>query len=230
MHFLTRSFLATTIALVLFGCDFKGSTPKPTPPAPVTNIATEFRTREDLKPDLAPPNTANIILNGIQIPVTLKEKRDNNAIIYSWIVDSSKESGEPVEVESEKYFASNDLFSFAATAHEKYDPPISLIQYPLTVGNSWEWAGDVIIGKNRTKAKAKITSSADVLNLTTGKISALLITVELVYEGNAVPNVRNLKFWFKPGAGLIRRELWGSSTREPSGSGAKQDPIAPEPE
>jgi hypothetical protein len=217
MTFPTRFALFIIPAISLAGCGLLGkSTPKPAPVPPPTNIETEFRTNDDLHPDVAPPAEANIILNGTQIPVTLKEKRDGNAIIYSWIVDSTSESGTPVEVESEKYFSSKDIFSFAATAHEKYDPPLNLIRYPLTVGDSWDWSGDVIIGKNRTKASAKITSSADSLNLSAGKTETLLITVDLTYEGKSAPSVRQLKFWFKPGLGLIRRELWGSSTREPS--------------
>ncbi|MFM9873157.1 MAG: hypothetical protein ACKVQS_06790 [Fimbriimonadaceae bacterium] len=227
MPSLVRLSLLVFLAISITGCVPKPTTPEPTPPSQPTSIATEFRTRDDLKPDVAPPNEANIILNGTQIPVTLEEKRDSNSIIYSWIVDPKKESGEPVDVESEKYFSSKDLFSFAATAHEKYDPPISLIQYPLTVGNAWDWAGDVIVGKNRTKAKAKITSSADILNLPSGKLSALLITVDLTYEGKATPSVRKLKFWFKPGSGLVRRELWGSSTREPRRTNSDPDAIAP---
>jgi|GEM_PF-915552 len=229
---MTSSFkigLLLTPALLLTGCGMFGSTPsaKPSPAPTPTNIETEFRTNDDLKPDVAPPAEAHIILSGTEIPVTLTEKRESNSIVYSWMVDAEGETGTPVEVEREKYFSSKDLFSFAATAHEKYDPPLNLIRYPLTVGDSWDWSGDVVIGKNRTKANAKITSSADTLNLPAGNTSALLITVDLTYAGNAAPSVRQLKFWFKPGMGLIRRELWGSSTREPSRPLPPPDSEAP---
>lgn len=212
-----KTTFALPLLLVAFlvGCTPPAAKPNPTPEPEPVSIPQEFANRDALKPGASPPREANLILNGTEIPVVLKEKRDSNFIVYSWIVDPAGESGEPVEVESEKYFDTTDLFSFAATAQEKYDPPISLIQYPMTVGKGWEWAGEVITGKSKAKAKASVSSKSDTLNLSTGKVSALMVVVELAYDGISSPNKRELKFWFEPGKGLIRRELWASSTRTP---------------
>jgi hypothetical protein len=208
-------FALATLGLV--GCfptqeGIKVGTP---PDVPITPIAQDFQSEADLKASTTPPKLANIILSGTSIPVVLQEKRTQNVITYTWIVDSNKESGEPVEVESEKYFFNGKLFSFAATAHEQYNPPINLIRYPMTVGDTWEWAGDVIFGKTKAKAKATITTSAEEVNLDTGKFSALKVNVEVNFEANSAPKKRELTFFFKPGEGLIRRELWASSTRTP---------------
>lgn len=206
-----------TISLSLTGCFLtKATDPKPADPAqPTTTLSKQFSSQEDLKPTIAPPKEANLILNGTVIPVTLRETRKDNSITYSWIVDDAGESGEPVEVESEKYFASHELFSFSATAHERYNPAINLLRYPLTVGDTWDWNGEVIVGVSKRKASAKIETSAAQLNLPNTKITTLLVKVTLTYEATQSPGTRELKFWFKPGEGLVRRELWGSSTREP---------------
>lgn len=206
--------LILTIGMV--GCFPDSKTPKPTPePEQPVGISQQYKNSEELKPEVSPPKEANLVLNGTKIPVTLQEKREGNAITYTWIVDEGRETGEPVEVESEKYFFTGDLMSFSATAHEKYDPAINLIRYPLNVSDSWEWAGEVITGKTRNKATATITTQEDTLNLAGGKVSALLVLVKLNYTEIAAPGSRELKFWFKPGEGLIRRDLWASSTREP---------------
>lgn len=213
----TASFLPLIVAVCLAGCEVQGKEiqPVPSPDAEPTAIPQEFGNRDALKPGASPPKEASLILNGTEIPVVLKEKRETGFVLYSWIVDSSGEAGDPVEVESEKYFDTTDLFSFAATAQEKYDPPISLVQYPMTVGKGWDWAGEVITGKTRAKATATISSKSDTLNLPSGKVATLMVKVDLRYEGISSPNKRELKFWFEPGHGLIRRELWASSTRTP---------------
>lgn len=217
MKFTAALLLISILAVV--GCDKLSVSPSETKPdqnpQPVSSLAKLFQKQADLKPEVAPPREANLILNGTVIPVTLKETRKDNSIVYQWLVDDAEESGKPAEAESEKYFSTADVFSFSATAHEQYDPAINLIKYPLNVGDSWDWAGEVIVGKTRRKATAKVTTSADPLNLPNDKISALLVKVDLVYGGTANPAARELKFWFKPGEGLIRRELWASSTREP---------------
>lgn len=206
---------SSVLALGFVGCVQPKTTPKPAPTPTPVGISQEFRTGEELRPDVSPPKEANLILSGTEIPVTLREKREGDSIIYTWMVDDGQESGEPVEVESEKYFFNGKIFSFSATAHEKYNPAINLIRYPLTVGQKWDWTGEVITGKVRNKATAVITTQEDALNLPGGKVSTLMVKVELNYTEIAAPGTRELKFWFQPGAGLIRRDLWASSTRGP---------------
>ena len=217
MKSLLPLFAISIISAGLAGCDFTyapQTKPGPEDEEPI-GISQTFKDSKDLKPEIAPPKEANLVLNGTEIPVTLIEKRDGNSITYTWMVDEGRESGDPVEVESEKYFFTGDLFSFSATAHEKYDPAINLIRYPLNIGDTWEWNGEVITGKTRNKATATIATRSDPLNLPGGKVSTLLVTVKLNYLEITEPSSRELKFWFQPGAGLIRRELWASSTRTP---------------
>ncbi|MBX3114266.1 MAG: hypothetical protein KF836_06840 [Fimbriimonadaceae bacterium] len=227
------SFFAAVglIAFTLAGCvpppaKSSGTTVPTTPEPP--KIDSVFQTAESLKPEVAPPKEANIILTGTSIPVELKETRKENQVSYTWVVDPKSESGDPVEVETEKYFFNDSVFSFAGTAHEKYDPPIRLIQYPLEVGSTWEWTGNIITGQIKSPAKATISTSADTANWASGKVNTLLVKVTLEFAARTSPTARELKFWFKPGEGLIRRDLWDSSTRElranPPGTPAPESP------
>jgi len=216
--------------LITVGCET--TAPKPgsevnVPPEP-PKIESIFQTADSLKPDVAPPKEANIILTGTSIPVELKEIRKENQVSFVWVVDPKSESGNPVEVETEKYFYNDSVFSFAGTAHEKYDPPIRLITYPLEVGSTWEWNGNIITGQIKSPAKATITTSADTANWASGKVNTLLVKVNLEFVARTSPTSRELKFWFKPGEGLIKRDLWDSSTRElrasPPGTTAPENP------
>jgi hypothetical protein len=217
--------------LVIAGCQPPAPKPGPeinTPPEP-PKIESIFQTADSLKPEVSPPKEANIILTGTSIPVELTEIQKENQVSYVWIVDPKSESGDPVEVETEKYFYNDSVFSFAGTAHEKYDPPIRLIKYPLEVGTSWEWTGNIITGQIKSPAKATITTSADTANWASGKVNTLLVKVNLEFAARTSPTSRELKFWFKPGEGLIRRDLWDSSTRELRAS-APGTPVPENPE
>jgi len=210
--------------LALAGC-VKGDEVAPgqpvAPPDP-PKIETIYQTADSLKPDASPPKQADIILAGTSIAVELQETRKNNELILVWMVDPNTEAGGPVEVEREKYFYSDSIFSFAGTGHEKYDPPINLIRYPLEVGATWDWSGKIISGQTTNLAKAKISTSPDSPNLASGKVNTLLVKVVLEYVNTTSPMARELKFWFKPGEGIIQRDLWDSSTR------MLRAPIAPE--
>ena len=215
-------------SLFLIGCDSRIAV-KPDPKAPdeaetVAPISSSFQTQDDLKPDVLPPKEATVILTGAQIPVVLDAKKTDEKLVLRWITDSNKESGDPVEVETEVYLTSDEGFSISRAPHETYEPPIRLIRYPLEVGDTWDWNGKIQSGVNIYPASATITTSSDALNLASGKFPALLVTVEVKTSAGAVATKRNLKFWFQPEKGLIRREFWQSSTRDPRA----EDPGAPE--
>ncbi len=205
---------AASLLLGLTACVNNGqSSAAPTNPS---RIAATYQTARELKPNVAPPEFANLILSGTPIPVRLQEVRSGNSLTLDWLADPDGETGgDPVQVESEKYTFSDSYFAFAGTEHEQYDPPISLVKYPFEVGTPSDWAGLVIVGKIKTKATAEITSEAETLNLAVGNIDTVAVTVQISFEGESAPKTRQLKFWFQPGAGVIKRELWSSSTREP---------------
>jgi len=223
------ALVLAVLSLALIGCDKKlvvspSGTDAPNVPEAVDPISSSFQTQDDLKPGELPPKEATVILTGAQIPVVLDAKRSGEKIVLRWITDAAKESGDPVEVETEVYLSGDEGFSIARAPHETYDPPIRLIRYPLEVGDTWEWSGTIQSGVNVYPASATISTSSDALNLASGKFPALLVTAEVKTSAGAVATKRNLKFWFQPEKGLIRREFWQSSTREPR----VDDPATPE--
>lgn len=207
--------LAGLLPLVLVGCIFNRENSNPST-QPATKIPATYQTIADLKPDVNPPEKGNLILGGTPIAVQLDPAHTATTLTLNWMVDSEgRTGGDPVKVESEKYTYSDAFFAFAGTDYEKYDPPIPLAKFPLTVGEGWDWTGSVQVGKTKTKAKATIDPETETLNLAVGNIDALKVTVVLTFDDESAPKQRTLVFWFKPGEGIIKRELWSSSTREP---------------
>ena len=140
--------LGAAAIMALSGCvGDKNPKPQGNESANSTRIATTYQTAADLKPGIAPPKLANLILSGTSIPVELQETRSGNSLTLNWMADpEGKTGGDPVIVESEKYRFSDSYFAFAGTDHEQYDPPIPLVKYPLEVGSTGEWSGLVTLG------------------------------------------------------------------------------------
>lgn len=173
-------------------------------------IAATYLKEADLQPGVPPPTAARVLLRGTEIPVVLQVSDDNDLVHFNWVTEYG------VEVESEAYLSNEQGFYFVEAPLEKFDPPMPLVEYPLEIGKEWKWSGYVIYGRHKYPAKADLVAARETLNLPTGHAQALRIDVHLVYDANSPERtVRELKFWFEPGKGLIKREFHDGSTREP---------------
>lgn len=86
-------------------------------------------------------------------------------------------------------------------------PPMPVIQYPMSVGKSWEWKGvlktpgTAINGSAtlRVASKDKIVTSAGTFNAYRVELK---LTVEAQGQSMTIPN----SYWFAPGVGLVKQE------------------------
>ena len=179
-------------------------------------ISKTYNTPKDLNPAVNPPDTANLILGGRLIEVHLQEIRNDSSVIFAWLTPPSGSGQEGVEIEREKYGFSNTGFSLLAGPAESFESGIPLIKFPFTIGDSYDWEGVQYLGKNKRTAKAKVTTSAEQVNLETGNFETVLVTIDLTVEtGTPGGSQSQFKFWIKPGEGVVKREFGFSSTREP---------------
>lgn len=214
----TASIVAITVAagMALVACVPEVKEGGPTDPMDEpAQITSSFRDAASLKPDALPPKAANLVLASAEIPVELKANVENGKMTLVWLADYEEKIGKPVVAETESYMFSDAGFSFVSGPHESFDPAIRLIKYPLTVGDKWDWNGKVVTGMTSARAKAQIETSADTLNIPYGNFGTLLVTVKMHMDTGTEGVNRTFKFWFKPGEGLIARELGQSSSRQP---------------
>ncbi|MGE0002373.1 MAG: hypothetical protein AB7F50_05940 [Fimbriimonadaceae bacterium] len=152
---------------------------------------------------------ANLILAGTKIPVDVEEERD--ASRYKILVLAHDET-----LEEESYVVGESEFLFESLSGERFQPPIPIVRFPFKVGDGWDWTGEAYLGPNGRAATAKVTTNRDQLNLASGNLDTVQVSINLVVQTSKTVNAdRKLQFWIKPKAGIVRREFGSSSLREP---------------
>jgi hypothetical protein len=163
------------------------------------------------RPDHPPYVRANLVLSGTVVPVQVTASRQGDQVRLR--LDAHGET-----LEEELYRLDGDAFRMEYAVGERFDPPVTLMQSPVRPGETWEWAGTLSVGPLSRRATANVVTSREELNLPGGPYDALRVNVTLSLDsGKATPAVRELRFWFAKGRGLVRREFGASSTREPAG-------------
>ena len=118
--------------------------------------------------------------------------------------------------EKESYKYDDESFRFTRCNDEIYSPGLTLLQFPFNAGDEWTWSGLYRIGDRDRKASAVIKTSSERLYTLAGEFDTVLVVCELEIESGSIePVYKELKFWFVPGKGLIRRESQHSPSREP---------------
>lgn len=173
------------------------------------SLPTAFATEDELKPANLPYEEANLVLAGTQVPVVMDELREEGRLTFNLRTHGAT-------VESETYVFDKTGFRFAEGTGERYDPPIPLVRYPVKAGEVWKWKGKIIQGGVTYGGQADISAETYTLNMASGQFESLQVLVELKIDaGSPEAAERNLKFWFVPQRGLMRREFGASSIREP---------------
>ena len=185
--------------------------PQSAPPAPGVTKGTGAYIGEkaDLKPDADPGPKAKLVLAGTVIPVEVKVKpAGEDFAIDLWY------NGELFEEEQYKDGATG--FSLVNAAGETYSPPITLLMFPMNIGDSWKWSGQMLTGPAGRDATAVVRTLSDKVDTGTQE-EALLVEVDLsMYSGNtSQPAQRRLSFWFVRNKGLLKREFGSSTSRVP---------------
>lgn len=186
----------------VFGCGGPQAEDRPSAKA-------QYPNHEALGADKLERDEANLILAGTKIPVAIRQERDGDR--YKILVRAFDQT-----LEEESYRISKDEFLFEHLSGERFEPPIPIVRFPLTVGDKWDWTGDAFLGPLSRPASATVSTANDKLNLASGNLETVRVVVDLtVKTGRGTMADRKLQFWIKPRAGVVRREFGSSSLREP---------------
>src|SRR5687768_15919938 len=95
---------------------------------------TLYRTSGELKPDANPGPKAVLRLLTTDIPVEVDQEVEANEMTLELIA-----KGEVIEVE--KYRSTIEKFELLQAASESFDPPLTLLRFPLETGAQYTWEG-----------------------------------------------------------------------------------------
>jgi hypothetical protein len=182
-------------------------------PKVVDIVGPYFADKESISPSTPPAKDATLTLSGSPFKVTVKtEKRGTHYRIFLM------NDGE--EFDREEYEDSFQAFRLLQAGGEHYEPPIDLLQFPMNVGKSWEWKGQIVVADNPQAAEAKVETAEDKQIVDGAPMEAVRVTVTLKFTvvagGKNEVAQRVLTFWFAKDQGLFRRQYDWVSVREPA--------------
>jgi len=192
------------VALLSAHCNRSDSS-KPEPTGDRQNLTSI----EEFRPNALPYTSAALVLAGTVIPVQMKETPHAGKVTFLMTAH-----GETLEEES--YVFDSSAFRIAGAAGETYEPAITLLRFPMRVGDEWVWNGEMESGSVSRPARAKVTTKSEPLNIPGVASDSVRVAVELEMDSGApTPAIRTLTFWFVSGKGVVKREFGASSTRQP---------------
>jgi len=165
-------------------------------------------TSAELMPD-ANPGAQKVLYGSIVIPVEVKIDKSAEDMTISLI---SREA----LLDTEKYRTAEKEFDVVNAAGEDYSPPIPLLKFPMNIGDSWSWKGQMVTAPTSRKATAVITTTDDQVDMGS-PADALRVDVTLSMEsGASAPAMRTLTFWFVKGKGIVKRDFGANTSRVPA--------------
>lgn len=161
-------------------------------------------------PDALYGEQAILNYGGTPIAVTMSRQARGSEVRFSL-------SAHDEVLETEVYLSTTSEFALISI-DERFEPPLTLLKFPMTIGEPWDWSGELVAGGVRHKAKATITPSTEQLFLTkTGGVDTVKVQVELQIDSKTPsPAKRPLTFWFARGKGIVKREVGTATSREPA--------------
>lgn len=198
------------IAVWLIGC---GPTTEPTGPVGerlILSDAASVRADHVAQPD------AELILAGTALDVAIRPSRSGDRFTVSLLSHDRA-------LERERYTSTKTGFAVLEAAGETYDPPVTLLRFPMEVPSDWDWSGVVRSGVDDQPASATVQTRTETLNEPGGPYRTVRIDVGLHLgavvktgtTGATAPVTRTLTWWIAPGQGIIRREFGTVSSRGP---------------
>ena len=150
-------------------------------------------------------------MGAVTLPVEIKQKITPDLIELRLVAHH-----EPIDLEG--YRSTPHEFGAVFAEGEHYDPPIPLLRFPMTVGESWNWSGYMTATAVARPATAEIDSSIGKVTMADGPQTAVRVDVRLHMPAfrDSGAGRRALVFWFVKGRGLVRREFGSESVREPT--------------
>lgn len=192
--------IALFITTLLIGCTTKSGGGK----------GPEISNAAELSPGAMVPTSANLKIGDIDIPVEVQQTVNGSEVRLDLAAHGQV-------FETEGYLMSDKSFDLVDAAGEHYKPNLPLLKFPMRVGDTWNWSGEMTAGEKPHNATATITSTSDsILVPGLGTTETVLVVVDLSIEsGGPTAANRKLRFWFAKGKGPIKRQFGVASSREP---------------
>lgn len=168
-----------------------------------------YATPSDLAPSASPGKEASLILFSTEIHVQINHEVSGNDVTLRLMALDE-------EIEVEKYRTDGSRFALVQAASERFEPPLPLLEFPVTKDQKLVWKGKLIIGEIGKDSSATTTITKDFLNEKGFSGEAVKSSIELLFDGGGPKeSVRELTFWFVPGKGIVKRTFDKGSTRVP---------------
>ncbi|MGV3617581.1 MAG: hypothetical protein ACO1SV_19830 [Fimbriimonas sp.] len=180
--------------------------------APVAAVKGPHLSRaEAITPAAAPPKDSILTISGSPFKVKVVTERHGTHFQIVALNDGQ-------EFDREQYEDSVQAFRLLQAGGEHYEPPIDLLRFPMTVGETWDWKGQIVANGNPKLAEAQIQTSDEKQYVSGAPVEAVQVRVTLSFPavGGDEPARRVLTFWFAKEKGLFRRQYDWVSVREPA--------------
>jgi hypothetical protein len=168
-----------------------------------------------LRPNSAPGTQAVLRLAGTRIPVELHFQKSKGEVTLRAV-------NKGTTIDKEIYRSNTDGFFLAYAGGESFTPPVPLLQYPMRIGQAWQWTGDMAANAQFRSARATVSTSMAQAEVGNGVKPGVKVrvTVQMLPErgdrSTDAPVERELQFWIVEGHGVVRREFGQTSIREPA--------------
>jgi len=200
--------LLALLVIVNLGCKphARAVAKAPDVPAPVIRVKVSH---DELKPESYDSKSSVIVFAGLKIPVEVSQKNSGGQLKLSFLSYDQ-------ELSSEEYVYSKNEFGLATVDEEQFNPPIPLLRFPFTTGDTWKWKGTIKEGTANRPATAEIHPTMDRAVFDGQPQDAVKSAVILKIDGGTPrPSSRENDFWFVNGHGPVKRTIGQGSSRNP---------------
>lgn len=164
----------------------------------------------DLEPAHRVEVDQNLVMDKSLFPVLVTSRTTGN----KFEIDSLAHG---LSFESEQYLSTPSEFDFCEVNQQRFEPPITLLAFPIRDKSSQTWVGSIEEGQRKWPAKATIVISHQqkpVIGLPPETIE-VNVHAEISVLNQKDKSTRDFVFDFIPHQGLVRRSFSGISIREP---------------
>jgi hypothetical protein len=190
-----KSFLLFMLGLFLFGCDMQ-----------TVHLTADpaYKSGEVFKELNSPSSVNSYLVDGtiIEADIAPESKGLDQKIL---ITSHGK------VLDQEVYRITAKRFLLVEAAGEQFTEPIPLLEFPLSIGDSYQWRGQLTTASGSVPAQATILTENVTLSRKDKSNQAVMVTVKLKLENEQ--SEKRMALWFVPSEGLVKREF-GTCIRE----------------
>ena len=147
---------------------------------------------------------ASFTVDGTKTNYTLTTKQVGTTVHFQALSEGTL-------IDEEVYDIQGKTILLKKAAGENFIPPVTLIQFPLDVGEQYPWKGKLACEMDQIDGTATVTTSTDFVPVNDKSEDAIKVEVNLKFGTGAT---RKLAFWFVKGHGVLKTEM-AKNIREP---------------